>query len=327
MAGIIRNKDDKSDARYRSVARGARLIGMKVLDEYGSGYSSTVMKAIEFAIANKSQLKIDVINLSLGHPIYEAAATDPLVQAVERAVAAGIVVVVASGNEGINRETGTVGYAGIASPGNAPSAISVGAVDTKNTLTRTDDESPPSVLADRHVRRLCEAGHRRARTPRRVLHGEGQLPLPELSRVVRERGHADVHGAEWNEHVSRRGDRRGCGCYSSEPVSNNGRTPTPNTVKAILQFTATDVPGADTLSQGAGSINAAGAITLAGAINTGVPEYSWWLTRFLAPLTTLSNGEMLNWAQRVVWGDRLVWGIRFTPTSRLGLSDWCGAIG
>ena len=110
---------------------------MKVLDEYGSGYSSTVIKAIEFAIANKSQLKIDVINLSLGHPIYEAAATDPLVQAVERAVAAGIVVVVASGNEGINRETGTVGYAGIASPGNAPSAISVGAGDTKNTLTRT----------------------------------------------------------------------------------------------------------------------------------------------------------------------------------------------
>jgi serine protease AprX len=100
IAGMIRNKDDKSDARYRSVAGGARLIGMRVLDDSGTGYSSTVIKAIEFAIANKAALKIDVINLSLGHPIYEPAASDPLVQAVERAVAAGIVVVVAAGERG-----------------------------------------------------------------------------------------------------------------------------------------------------------------------------------------------------------------------------------
>ena len=55
-------------------------------------YASNVISALEFAIANKQALKIDVINLSLGHPVYEAAATDPLVRAVERAVAAGIVV-------------------------------------------------------------------------------------------------------------------------------------------------------------------------------------------------------------------------------------------
>ena len=143
VAGAIRNKDDRSDARYRSVAPGSRLIGMKVLAADGSGYSSNVISALEFAIANKQALKIDVINLSLGHPIYEAAATDPLVRAVERAVAAGIVVVVAAGNEGLNRSTGEIGYAGISSPGNAPSAITVGAVDTKNTLTRADDEVAP----------------------------------------------------------------------------------------------------------------------------------------------------------------------------------------
>src|SRR4029453_10880125 len=85
----------------------------------------------------------DVINLSLGHPIYEPAATDPLVRAVERAVAAGIVVGVAAGNHGINLQTGQVGYAGITSPANAPSAIAVGAVDTKNTLTHSDDEVAP----------------------------------------------------------------------------------------------------------------------------------------------------------------------------------------
>jgi len=43
----------------------------------------------------------------------------------------------------MNRETGEVGYAGITSPGNAPSAITVDAVDTKNTVTRSDDEVAP----------------------------------------------------------------------------------------------------------------------------------------------------------------------------------------
>jgi hypothetical protein len=40
-----------------------------------------VIAAIDFCIANKYKLKIDIINLSLGHPIYEPAVTDPLVQA------------------------------------------------------------------------------------------------------------------------------------------------------------------------------------------------------------------------------------------------------
>ena len=41
-----------------------------------------------------------VVNLSLGHPIFEPAARDPLVQAVEAAVRKGLVVVVSAGNFG-----------------------------------------------------------------------------------------------------------------------------------------------------------------------------------------------------------------------------------
>ena len=82
------------------VAPNARLIGLKVLDAQGQGTTDNVIRAIEFAIVNKDVLKIDVINLSLGHPIFEAAATDPLVQAVEHASRAGIMVVVSAGNFG-----------------------------------------------------------------------------------------------------------------------------------------------------------------------------------------------------------------------------------
>ena len=81
----------------------------KVSDQDGQGVTSDVVRAIEFAIVNKNALGINVINLSLGHPIYEPAATDPLVQAVEHATRVGLVVVVSAGNFGISKETGLPG--------------------------------------------------------------------------------------------------------------------------------------------------------------------------------------------------------------------------
>ena len=90
-------------AVYGGVAPKAKIISLRVLDAFGVGYTSTVIDAIEFAIDNKDKLGIDIINLSLGHPILEPAATDPLVQAVEAAVRAGIVVVTSAGNYGTTR--------------------------------------------------------------------------------------------------------------------------------------------------------------------------------------------------------------------------------
>ena len=118
-------------------------VSLRVLDNYGVGFTSNVINAVQWAVANKTTYGIDVINLSLGHPIFEPAATDPLVQAVEAAVRAGIVVVASAGNTGTNPLTGQVGYAGISSPGNAPSAITVGAMRTQDTARRSDD-----VIAD-----------------------------------------------------------------------------------------------------------------------------------------------------------------------------------
>lgn len=127
---------------FMGIAPKARLVILRVLDQNGQGYTSHVISALEFAIKNKAALGIDIVNLSLGHPIYEPAASDPLVLAVEKAVRAGIVVVVAAGNYGKSPENGLAGYAGITSPGNAPSAITVGAVDTRGTVSRMDDRLP-----------------------------------------------------------------------------------------------------------------------------------------------------------------------------------------
>ncbi len=124
---------------YVGVAPNARLIGLKVLNAQGQGSADGVIRAIEFAIVNKDLLGINILNLSLGHPIFEAAATDPMVQAVEHAARVGLTVVLSAGNFGTNPQTGQVGYAGIASPGNAPSGIAVGSVKTYDTVTRADD--------------------------------------------------------------------------------------------------------------------------------------------------------------------------------------------
>ena len=65
------------------------LIGLKVLDKVGQGQTSDVISALEFVVANKSKLNVQIVNLSLGHPIYAPAANDPLVQAVGEGGRAG----------------------------------------------------------------------------------------------------------------------------------------------------------------------------------------------------------------------------------------------
>ena len=139
VAGLIAAEGTLYQKRYRGMAPKARLIVLKVLDAHGEGKTSDVISAIEYTTANKARLGIDIINLSLGHPIFEPAATDPLVQAVEAAARAGIHVVTSAGNLGVNPQTSQPGYAGILSPANAPSAIAVGAVMTSDTPTRSDD--------------------------------------------------------------------------------------------------------------------------------------------------------------------------------------------
>jgi hypothetical protein len=87
---------------------------------------------------------------------------------------------------------------------------------------------------------------------------------------------------------------------------------TPNAVKAILQFTALparDDQGVpyDVLTQGTGSVNAAGAIELAAHINTAKPVSSAWLTSTVNPWTVI-DGQTLSWSESVIWNDAVGFG-------------------
>ena len=83
---------------------------------------------------------------------------------------------------------------------------------------------------------------------------------------------------------------------------------TPNTIKAVLEYTALPMSGYDALTEGRGSLNAAGAIQLAQSIDPMLPVGTFWTTNSaVAPWTTIGD-ETLPWAQTVVWGNTVVWG-------------------
>ncbi|MCB0363573.1 MAG: S8 family serine peptidase, partial [Bdellovibrionales bacterium] len=93
------------------VAPEARILSARVCSSMGCS-SISILDGINWGI----QEKVDVMNLSLGGPIPSRAGE----KAYKQAAAAGIVVVCASGNDGVNQ----VSY-----PGAYDSTIAVGAVD------------------------------------------------------------------------------------------------------------------------------------------------------------------------------------------------------
>ena len=129
VAGIISGSGAGSDGLYAGIAPGASLVSVRVLDEYGHGLTSGVIRGIEWAAENRERYGIRVLNLSLGHPVYESVEKDPLVRAVERAQALGLVVVASAGNFGQN------GNFTITSPGNAPGCLTVGSSTDGDTVS------------------------------------------------------------------------------------------------------------------------------------------------------------------------------------------------
>ena len=121
----------------RGIASNVNILNFHALDLNGQGTDASVISAIDKAIQLKSTYNIRVINLSVGRPVFESYKVDPLCQAVEAAWKAGIVVVVAAGNDG--RDTSANGYGTITAPGNDPYVITVGAMNTMGTPDRSDD--------------------------------------------------------------------------------------------------------------------------------------------------------------------------------------------
>jgi serine protease AprX len=146
MASIIAGRDvaatgatyAKADShQFTGMAPDARLISLKVAAADGGSDVSQVIAAIDWVTqhARDPGMNIRVLNLSYGTDSTQSPALDPLTYAVENAWRAGIVVVVASGNDGTNRTQ-------LADPAIDPLVVAVGASDPNGTDSIGDDTVP-----------------------------------------------------------------------------------------------------------------------------------------------------------------------------------------
>jgi serine protease AprX len=297
VAGIIAGSGADSNGRRTGMAPGAHLIALKVLDSDGNGYISDVIAAIDYAVAHKDALAIRIINLSVASGVFESYRHDPLTLAAARAEAAGIVVVAAAGNLGAN-DAGEVQYGGITSPGNAPWVLTVGAASHLGTARRSDDTIPafssrgptwidfaakPDLVAP-------GVGIESTADPHSTLTATHAAYLLNGTQARSEGAYLSLSGTSMAAPVV-------AGTVALMLEVNPELTP--SAVKAILQYTA-QIREESPLAQGAGLLNAAGALRMARFFAE--PESE------LGPTTDVIEGEPTPWARQIIWGNFRVTG-------------------
>ena len=323
VACIIAGNGHDSEGRRGGIAPGATLLVEKVLDATGQGYISNVIAAIDYAIANRYALGIRVINLSVAAGVYESYTTDPLTLAAKRAVEAGMVVVSAAGNLG-RGANGQIQHGGVGAPGNAPWVITVGASSHNGTADRSDDivaafssrgptaidyqVKPDLVAPGVGIESIAEAGSTLWNTK----------PLMRLWGTV---------PTATEPYLSLSGTSMAAPVVSATIALMLQANPslTPNLVKAILQFTAESHARYDALAQGAGFLNARGAVELAQSVAAGASSAD---AAIVASAAGMRNAPA--WSRRIIWGNQrvgagrllasatawrtdVIWGSRLTP--------------
>jgi len=113
---------------YKALTIPTPLLGL-------DGNAAEIAAAIEAAVSDG----MNVINLSIGEPEVDPS-RDIVVQALDGAAAAGVVPVVAAGNDFTD-----FGYGSVSSPGNAPSAITVAAATSKDAIAGFSSGGPTPI--------------------------------------------------------------------------------------------------------------------------------------------------------------------------------------
>jgi len=290
VAGIIAGNGFDSSGARSGIAPAAHLVVLKVLDGSGRGRISDVIAALDYVVSNKVALNIRVVNLSVATGVYESYNIDPLTLAAQRAVNAGIVVVAAAGNNGRSPQ-GISQYAGVTAPGNAPWVLTVGASSHMGTVDRADDTMAP------FSSRGPGAIEYNAK-PDLVAPGIGieSLSAPSSSFYATDAPYLlpGTVPTSYLPYLSLSGTSMAAPVVAGTVALMIQANPdlTPNEVKAILQYTSQVYGGYDPLTEGAGFLDAKGAVDLA---------------QFLAAPGGYDPTSPA-WSRRLIWGTRLVQG-------------------
>jgi serine protease AprX len=321
VSGIIAGNGYDTRGARAGIAPAAHLVSLKVLDDHGGGYISNVIAALDWVVQNKDAYNVRVVNLSVGAKVTESYNTDPLTLAAKRVVDAGVVVVTAAGNLGRNA-AGQAQYGAITAPGNAPWVLTVGAYSHQGTVTRVDDVMAP--YSSRGPTAIDFAAK-----PDVVAPGTGivSLAAPESLTYTTKAAYL-LNGSvatAYKPYLSLTGTSMASPFVAGTVALMIQANPwlTPNLVKAIVEYTAQNY-GYDPLTQGAGFLNARGAVQLARFYATAqagqrIPSQKPWSKTILWGNHKLTRGVIKPtgsaWATSTVWGSpttvqgqNIVWG-------------------
>lgn len=323
-----------NNSAYEGVANGANIINLRVLNGTGIGAVSNLIAALDWTVANKSAWNIRVINMSLGTAAKDSYKTDPLCLAARRAVNAGIVVVASAGNYGRSL-TGGKQYGTIGSPGIEPSVITVGAVNSYGTDSRSDDTI--ASYSSRGPTRGYTTLSNGARKYDNLIKPDIVAPGNKLIGA-----RAYYNGTE--NFLSRINTalRTGSATLNSEKVMYLSGTSmaapivagaamnlvqvnpnlTPNLIKAILMYSAQPLRNANTLEQGAGMVNIDGAVRLARLIKTTMPTSNGAALLKTGAALPVSQTSVIG-GQTVTWGKGIITNFGFLYGNDL-MNKWQG---
>jgi serine protease AprX len=298
VAGImVGDGTHSANGSLVGIAPQASLVSVRVLNEAGQGTSSSLLAGLQWVLDHKDQYGIRVLNLSLGHPIYEPPDVDPLVQAVEELWDAGIVVVCSAGNDG------RLGHGTISSPCNSRKVITVGALNDRKTDDRSDDTV--ATYSSRGPTRfdlvskpdLLAPGNKiwSTRSPGSTL----DVPLPG-SRIA-----ADPNQPWRLDYFELSGTSMAAPMVSGAAALLLEQDPTlnPATVKARLMLSARKAAVGDPFATGAGALDIEGALHTPGVVQQALsPLVIVDSSDPSDPTPATSNGLRFE-NTAVLWGD------------------------
>ena len=297
VAGVIAGNGFDSGGARTGIAPRAHLMILKVLDDQGNGRISDVIAAFDYVLKKGAGLNIRIVNLSVATRVDESYTTDPLTIAARQLVDAGFVVVAAAGNLGRTSD-GHDAYGGITAPGNAPWVLTVGASNHMGSASRGDDQM--AMFSSRGPTLINSLAK-----PDVVAPGVGieSLSAPDSTfyRALSPYLLSGTVATGYLPYLSLTGTSMAAPVVSGTIALLLQANPalTPNAVKAILQYTAEVYSGYDPLTQGAGFLNAQGAVELARSLIT----------------STATNGSPSSWSRSVIWGNQLIRGDVFASSS------------
>jgi serine protease AprX len=303
VAGIMVGTGAGSGGVLRGIAPEASLISVRVLGDTGAGLASDVLAGIQWITDHHAEYGIRVANLSLGHPIVEPAADDPLVQAVNDLWDAGVVVVCSAGNRGRS------GFVTVTSPCNSRKVITVGAANDKRSGPIEDDRiatyssrgpttfdlvAKPDVIAPgNRIISLRSPG-----SYQDVLLPERRVAFDPANPQIKD--YFEMSGTSMASPVVA---ATAALMIEQEPTLN------PASVKARLMMTARKAKFGNPMATGAGYVDILGAL-----------QSTWYAATALSPQAKpeIASGEIEfentaflwgndDFSLRVLWGDSVNW--------------------